>query len=145
MFTFADVERGKFLYYFRLFRFLIVMNFSFGEQSNRFKLGVMTPLETQEKSEKIIKAGRSSFSSIPPVDLSKVLSQRAQQKNVEPIVPQIENLCDSLCNSYKFVVNYGVFEPNFEWLPLEVGLSVKSALLNGIFLENSSENCEKWL
>lgn len=42
------------------------------------------------------------------------------------LVPaEVEAYSDELCNSYKFVVNYGVFEQNFEWLPIEVNSAYK--------------------
>lgn len=93
------------------------------EQCNRFMLKVMKPLEKEESPQEVRKSGRSSFSSIPPPDLSVIFKKKTKQKTievVEEVKPQSENLIHELCNSYKFVVNYGVFEPNFEWLPLEV-------------------------
>lgn len=79
------------------------------------------PLETEENHQKKRGTGRPSLTSIPPVDLSLILTQKKKvsDKN-EIVVNESESLCDVLCNSYKFVVNYGVFEQNFEWLPMEV-------------------------
>jgi hypothetical protein len=81
----------------------------------------MAPLQSPKpsKPERVRPAVRSSISAIPPPDLSVVM----KYKPVVPEVPQLpeeENLIDTLCSSYKFVVNYGVFEANFEWLPCEV-------------------------
>lgn len=100
------------------------MNISTAEQSNRFKLDFMMPLvkvetKSSEKQVPAEKKCRSSITSIPAVDPKKILSKLNEKKAPEP-EEKNESLCDSLCNSYKFVVNYGVFEPNFEWLPCEV-------------------------
>lgn len=98
------------------------MQKSTSEQSNRFKLNVMSSLEREEEvTTKKKTAGRSSLHSIPPVNLKDIFNCKPEEsKKVEAVVEQSENLCDVLCNSYKFVVNYGVFEANFEWMPFEV-------------------------
>lgn len=98
----------------------VVMSKSISEHLNRFYLEAMEPLKKIEKAEESRKFGRSSISSIPPVDLSMVLKQKPIEKKVVQEVKQQSGLCDELCNAYKFVVNYGVFEPNYEWLPFEV-------------------------
>lgn len=96
------------------------MNESASEQLNRIKLDVMLPLENRDESPPK-KHGRLSIGSIPPIDPSIIYTQkRAVQKKTENQTTESESLGDVLCNSYKFVVNYGVFEPNFEWLPEEV-------------------------
>lgn len=77
------------------------------------------PLESKEEPKKARAVGRSSLSSIPPINLSNIFNYKPEQKIVE-VTQKSETLCDALCNSYKFVVNYGVFEPNFEWMPCEV-------------------------
>jgi hypothetical protein len=101
------------------------MRKSICEHSNRFKLGEMMCLETSEKSEKSRKSGRSSINAIPPPDPAIIFSPKPVVKAQEATVTnESENLCDSLCNSFKFVVNYGVFEPNFEWMPCEVSLRI---------------------
>jgi hypothetical protein len=85
----------------------------------------MLPLENADKSIKVKKAGRSSLGAIPPADLSMIFKPKpAVLKEPEAPKKEIESLGDILCNSYKFVVNYGVFEPNFEWLPCEVSFYV---------------------
>lgn len=67
---------------------------------------------------------RSSIGSIPLPDLkliAKLLEERRNSKeSVMPIVDEKMELNGEMCNAYKFVVNYGVFEQNFEWLPQEV-------------------------
>ena len=64
---------------------------------------------------------KPSIAAIPPPDPT-VIFQSKVEKKVEVIEPvkETEKLCAELCNSYKFVVNNGVYEPNFEWLPCEV-------------------------
>ena len=84
----------------------------------------MKPLESEEKPQKKRSAGRPSLTSIPSVDLSALLAQRKKTpEKVEIVADESEDLRNVLCNSYKFVVNYGVFEQNFEWLPMEVILA----------------------
>jgi outer membrane phospholipase A len=98
------------------------MNISSSEQSNRFKLDFMMPLkkaETKGSEKQVVKKGRSSITAIPTPDPKNIFNKIPEKINTEP-EEKSENLSDSLCNSYKFVVNYGVFEPNFEWLPCEV-------------------------
>lgn len=95
------------------------MKKSTSEQSNRFKLEVMLPLEVCEKNLPK-KHGRTSLSSIPPINPSIIYNQKREVQEKTENEIESESLGDKLCNSYKFVVNYGVFEPNFEWLPEEV-------------------------
>lgn len=82
----------------------------------------MKPLESEENLQRRRAIGRSSLSSIPPADLKTIFAPKkpVEQKIAENPPKESEVLCDALCNSYKFVVNYGVFEPNFEWMPCEV-------------------------
>lgn len=82
----------------------------------------MLPLECGDEVSKNSKAGRSKLNSIPAMSIANIFNIKAEdkKKREELAVKQSEKLCDELCNSYKFVVNYGVFEANFEWLPLEV-------------------------
>lgn len=106
------------------------MKKSISEQANRFKLEAMQTLERKEgeaSAKKSRVAGRSSLSSIPAPDPSIIFNQKAAAKakktapppeSVTP--PKVISLCDILCNAPKLVVNYGVFEPNFEWMPFEV-------------------------
>lgn len=98
------------------------MKKSISEHSNRFKLEVMLPLESIESPPSGRGAGRSSFSAIPPPNPAIIFAPKCEtvDKQQEKAPSESENLCNMLCNSYKFVVNYGVFEPNFEWLPCEV-------------------------
>lgn len=75
---------------------------------------------------------RSSISSIPLPDLKQIAKfakeRRGSKENLEPIQPidEREMLRGELCSAYKFVVNYGVFEQNFEWLPEEVSIQTSS-------------------
>lgn len=82
----------------------------------------MLPLECEGKAvTKSRVAGRSSLNSIPTINLADIFNLKSEQKMKEEIaVEKSDNLCEALCNSYKFVVNYGVFEANYEWMPLEV-------------------------
>lgn len=82
---------------------------------------------TKEESDKTPGRGRSSINSIPMPTLQDVYTTtlmkaeaelEASVKKEEPI--KETKLNDELCNAFRFVVNYGVFEPNFEWLPHEV-------------------------
>jgi hypothetical protein len=107
-----------------LLNILVFMNLSISEQSNRFKLGKMSTLETADHPYAIKpkKVGRSSVGAIPPPDPSVMYNPKPVVKKEIPVVAtkESEKLCKLLCDGYKFVVNYGVFEPNFEWLPSEV-------------------------
>lgn len=82
----------------------------------------MKPLESEQTLQRRRVVGRSALSSIPPPDPKNMFAPKKQveQKIAEDPPEESEALCDVLCNSYKFVVNYGVFEPNFEWMPCEV-------------------------
>ena len=94
------------------------------KESNWFKLDFMMPLqktETKNLEKRPIKK-RSSIAAIPAPDLKLILSKPIEKKKEEP-EDKSENLCSSLCSSFKFVVNYGIFEQNFEWLPCEVKLN----------------------
>lgn len=100
------------------------------ELAYRFKLESMVNLERTEEdasAKKSRAAGRSSLSSIPPPDPAIIFNQKAAAKvKKEPpppepeTPPKVKSLCDILCSAPKLVVNYGVFEPNFEWMPFEV-------------------------
>lgn len=94
-------------------------------QSNRFYCEVMKPLESAESPQRLRVVGRSSISSIPPPDpaLIYTLKRESDTKSDGSASKKSETLSDALCNSYKFVVNYGVFEANFEWLPCEVNIA----------------------
>ena len=102
------------------------MSSSSGAHSiKQFKLDKMEELKKSEKMEQK-KKERCSFFSIPPPSLQNIYRQitTTQKKNMdlekkvkEGITTEI---CNSMCNAYRFVVNYGVFESNFEWLPNEV-------------------------
>lgn len=98
-------------------------------QSNRFKQEVMMPLERAESPQRRRVVGRSSISAIPPPPPDIIFSPRSESDNKGAVTKRSESLCDVLCNSYKFVVNYGVFEPNFEWLPCEVHNKSRDTLL----------------
>lgn len=99
----------------------VVMRKSTSEQSNKFKLESMMPLQNSgtESTKKRQTKGRSSIAAIPPPDPKIIFTKKEGKKKEEPEV-KTETLNDELCNSFKFVVNYGVFESNFEWLPCEV-------------------------
>lgn len=82
------------------------------------------PLKIEESSQKKRVTGRPSLTSIPTVDLSTLLNPKKKvPEKTEIVVNESEILRNELCNSYKFVANYGVFEQNFEWLPMEVNSS----------------------
>jgi hypothetical protein len=77
--------------------------------------------------------GRCSFFSIPPPKLDNIYKQitTIQKKSKEEEQKEKEeSLNDELCNAYRFVVNYGVFEANFEWLPNEVSTIEGEITLN---------------
>lgn len=100
------------------------MSASSGEQSIRkFKLDKMAELKTKEKKVERVR-GRSSFFSIPPPKLDNIYRQifTEQKFTKEEVEEQKkkDDLATELCNAYRFIVNYGVFESNFEWLPNEV-------------------------
>lgn len=88
----------------------------------------MMPLETDEATNPTkSRSTRSSLSSIPPANLANIFAKKLQEvkkceveAEVEVEPGENETLRNNMCNGYKFVVNYGVFEPNFEWLPCEV-------------------------
>lgn len=105
------------------------MGKSISEHSNKLKLDTMKPLESDESSPRRRVTGRSSISSIPPPNPATLYVPKCatEKKKDEKPTPASESLCDVLCNSYKFVVNYGIFEPNFEWLPCEVNLCFRIA------------------
>lgn len=94
----------------------------------KFKLDKMSELKRVKKDEIVAEQtpprGRCSFFSIPPPKLNNIYKQitTIQKKSKEEILieKKKESLADELCNAYRFVVNYGVFEANFEWLPNEV-------------------------
>ena len=92
-------------------------------ESTRFELDFMMPLQKAETNnlEKRPKKGRSSIAAIPAPD-PKLVYKKPIEKKIEVPEEESENLCSSLCDSFKFVVNYGIFEQNFEWLPCEVKL-----------------------
>lgn len=102
------------------------MRKSFSDQSNRFYLEVMMPLEADEATKPVPNRSiRSSLSAIPAPNLATILAKKLEEvkkceDEVEVEVGENETLRNLMCNGYKFVVNYGVFEPNFEWLPCEV-------------------------
>lgn len=99
----------------------------------------MLPLEVCDKNLPK-KYGRTSLSSIPPINPSIIYNQRREVQEKSENEIESESLGDKLCNSYKFVVNYGVFEPNFEWLPEEVAkLSWCGEKLYYLFTQNSFE------
>lgn len=70
--------------------------------------------------------GRSSLNSIPLPSLKDVYTttllkaEAAIEASIKEEPKEEVVLRNELCNAYRFVVNYGVFEPNFEWLPHEV-------------------------
>lgn len=101
------------------------MSVSSGEQSVRkFKLDKMAALKPKEQSVERVR-GRSSFFSIPPPKLDNIYRQiitvQKFNKEEEEEQKKRDDLASQLCNAFRFVVNYGVFEANFEWLPNEVG------------------------
>lgn len=86
---------------------------------------------SKDESEKIHGKGRSSINSIPPPKIEAMyvaaLSRpddtsvdNNNNKKDDEGNGECEKLRNELCSAYRFVVNYGVFEPNFEWLPHEV-------------------------
>lgn len=79
-----------------------------------------SPAQDKSKSS----SPRSSINSIPLPDLQQIAkfakARRGSKEKVEQIIDERELLRGELCSAYKFVVNYGVFEQNFEWLPQEV-------------------------
>lgn len=91
----------------------------------QFKLDKMEVLRSSDNNNHE-KKERCSFFSIPPPSLENIYKQitTTQKKTMEEEKKVKEGLttqmCNSMCNSYRFVVNYGVFEANFEWLPNEV-------------------------
>lgn len=102
------------------------------QQSNRFKLAVMKPLEsapTEKPQQRKTSAGRTSLNAIPTVDPATINAPKPevkpQTKDKGEVPTEVEAVGDELCNSYKFVVNYGVFEQNFEWLPIEVSAAYR--------------------
>ena len=97
----------------------------------------VTKASQKEESDRNPGRDRSSFSSIPMPSLQDVYTttllkaEAALEASIKKEEPKEEvTLRDELCNAYKFVVNYGVFEPNFEWLPHEV-----TSLIMTIFLK----------
>lgn len=120
------------------FRFIdsVEMQNSKCEHSNQFKrkrnmkeiLKVSKDESAEQVSEKNHGKGRSSINSIPPPKIENLFTTSlkigAVAKSEDEKVPEeSENIRNELCNAYRFVVNYGVFEPNFEWLPHEVKMS----------------------
>lgn len=89
----------------------------------QFKLDKMAALRPKGQNEERVR-GRSSFFSIPTPKLDKIYQQiftaSVPTKEQEEEQKKSEKLNAQLCNSYRMVVNYGVFECNFEWLPNEV-------------------------
>lgn len=91
----------------------------------QFKLDKMVELRSSDNNDHE-KKERCSFFSIPPPSLENIYKQitTTQKKTIEEEKKVKEGLttqmCNSMCNGYRFVVNYGVFEANFEWLPNEV-------------------------
>lgn len=93
---------------------------------------IKTVIKKVEKSENETKlqdkskdpSKRNSIDSIPLPDLKLIVQLAKERRNskeiVVPIVDEKQQLSSELCNAYKFVVNYGIFEQNFEWLPQEV-------------------------
>ncbi|CRK86973.1 CLUMA_CG000786, isoform A [Clunio marinus] len=118
------------------------------EQSIKFKQQMMKSAESDENSsQRVRKTGRSSISSIPPPNPVIVRSSKensAKNKALEEATKKSENLCDVLCNSYKFVVNYGVFESNFEWMPCEILIRIFE-YLNTRDLLTVGLVCRQWM
>lgn len=126
---------------------LVFMNISIREQSNKFKLGIMPPAVESADHPYAIKpkkVGRSSVGTIPTPDPSVIYNPKPVAKKKIPVeVPkESEKLCKELCSSYKFVVNYGVFEPNFEWLPSEVRKA--NCDLDGRLFSRLIKGSESW-
>jgi hypothetical protein len=108
------------------------MKKSISEQAKRIrsfeKKKEVIKASPKEESDKTPGRGRSSINSIPMPTLQDVYTttllkaeaelEAINKKEEEP--KKEANLSDELCNAFRFVVNYGVFEPNFEWLPHEV-------------------------
>lgn len=78
------------------------------------------PVEQEKPRRRAI--GRTSIAAIPPPDPTVPFVRKTEEKKEDEkiVVNENEKLCSELCSSYKFVVNNGVFEQNFEWLPCEV-------------------------
>jgi hypothetical protein len=74
----------------------------------------------KEESERV--KGRSSLNAIPPPKIEQIFAvvPAKTEEKVETVVNKDEHLRNELCSAYKFLVNYAFFEPNFEWLPMEV-------------------------
>lgn len=107
------------------------MKKSISEQAKRIrsfaKKQEVAKAPPKEESDKTPGRGRSSINSIPMPTLQDVYTttlikaEAELEASVKKEEPKKEaNLNDELCNAFRFVVNYGVFEPNFEWLPHEV-------------------------
>lgn len=98
------------------------MSRSLSEQVRKFKLDKMAELKRKEKKddEERVRGNRCSFFSIPPPKLDNIYKQIATVQKKDKEEELKDNLANELCNAYRFVVNYGVFESNFEWLPNEV-------------------------
>lgn len=78
---------------------------------------------SQKKLENPVK--RSSIESIPLPDINQLLKQKKEPIEVVESVEKVDDIAElreELCSSYKFVVNYGIFEQNFEWMPQEVSV-----------------------
>lgn len=117
------------------------MSSSSGAHSiKQFKLDKMEELKNSEKIDQK-KKERCSFFSIPPPSLQNIYRQiTTTQRKTMDLEKKVKEgittqMCNAMCNSYRFVVNYGVFESNFEWLPNEVKF-MKAPLELSISFEN---------
>lgn len=109
------------------------MKKSISEHSNRVratkKKEEVAKVQPKEENEKIHGRGRSSINAIPLPTIEAIYTAAIVKAESAPVIDnkkknesksECEILRNELCSAYKFVVNYGVFEPNYEWLPHEV-------------------------
>lgn len=102
----------------------VTMKKSISEVRNRAQSIKKVDTEASPNEHRI--KGRSSLNSIPLPKMEQIYTaaltrpESPKDDKKDPIKTECEQLRNELCSAYKFVVNYGVFEPNFEWLPNEV-------------------------
>lgn len=79
-------------------------------------------MKDSENESRLRSTGRSSIATIPLPEKIIIPIPKREFTSIEPIrdKSEEERLREEMCNSYRFLVNYGVFESNFEWLPFEV-------------------------
>ncbi|KAG5685076.1 hypothetical protein PVAND_014277 [Polypedilum vanderplanki] len=92
--------------------------------------------------------GRSPISSIPLPTIEQVYCNALQKNDNEKKIEEEnksenEVLRNEMCNAYKFLVNYAYFEPNFEWLPMELLIHIFQ-YLNTRDLQTAGLVCKRW-